>query len=51
MDNLIEELNRKLDSMTEEEKQKMWEELEPWSHVGPPVDEYMEFLEKNYPLK
>lgn len=38
---LYEQLVEQLTSMSREELDKIWEELEPYSHIGPTVDEYI----------
>lgn len=37
---MIDQLNYHFDTTPKEELDKEFEELEPWSHVGPTVDEY-----------
>ena len=44
MSTVVERLKEHLASMTEEEKQKEWEELKQWNDVGPTVDEYIQGL-------
>lgn len=41
--NLVEELKKHLASMTEEEKQKEWDELKKYN-FGPTVEEYIQNL-------
>ena len=44
MSNIVEQLRKHLASMTEEEKQKEWDELKHWNDVGPTVEEYIHDL-------
>lgn len=37
---IIDQLNYHFDTTPKEELDKEFEELEPWNHVGPTVDEY-----------
>lgn len=46
MNNLLKELEDHLNSMTQEELDAEWAELEKWNNVGPTVDEYFEGLKK-----
>ena len=46
MSKLVEELKKKLDSMTQEELDQEWEKLKEWNNVGPTVEEYLENLKK-----
>ena len=46
MSKLLEELEKKLNSMTKEELDAEWEELKKWNNVGPTVDEYFESLKR-----
>lgn len=46
MSKLIEELKKKLDSMTQEELDQEWEELKKYNDYGPTVEEYFEGLKK-----
>ncbi len=47
MSKLLEELEKKLNSMTKEELDAEWEELKKWNNVGPTVDEYFESLKRD----
>jgi len=42
--NIVEQLRQHLASITEEEKQKEWDELKKWNDVGPTVKEYIQYL-------
>jgi len=44
---LVEELKRKLDSMSQEELEVEWKELEKLNCVGPTVEEYIESLKQS----
>ena len=44
---LVEELKRHLDSITPEELDAEWEELEKLNCVGPTVEEYIESLKQS----
>lgn len=46
MSKLVEELKKKLDSMTQEELDQEWEKLKHYNEIGPTVDEYFESLKK-----
>jgi hypothetical protein len=46
MSKLLEELEKKLNSMTKEELDAEWEELKKWNNVGPTVEEYFESLKE-----
>ena len=46
MSKWLEELKDKLDSMTQEELDKKWEELKKYNDCGPTVEEYFEDLKK-----
>lgn len=46
MSKILEELKKKLDSMTQEELDAKWEKLKPYNDIGPTVDEYFEGLKK-----
>lgn len=46
MSKWLEELKKKLDSMTKEELDQEWEKLKPYNDIGPTVDEYFESLKK-----
>lgn len=46
MSKLVEELKKKLDSMTQEELDQEWEELKKYNDCGPTVDEYFDSLKK-----
>lgn len=41
MGKLYDELVQKLSNMSEEDKAKIWAELEPYNQIGPTVDEYI----------
>ena len=42
MDNLVEELKKNLDAMSDEELDALVESLKPYSEIGPTVEEYIE---------
>ena len=44
--NIVEELRKKLESMSQEELDAEWKELEKLNCVGPTVEEYIESLKK-----
>ena len=46
MNTLLKELEDHLNSMTQEELDAEWNELEKLNNVGPTVDEYFEGLKK-----
>ena len=46
MSKILEELKKKLDSMTQEELNDEWEKLKHYNEIGPTVDEYFESLKK-----
>lgn len=46
MSKLLDELENHLNSMTQEELDAEWAELEKLNNVGPTVDEYFEGLKK-----
>lgn len=46
MSKWLEELKKKLDSMSREELDAEWEELKHYNDCGPTVDEYFEELKK-----
>jgi len=46
MNNLLKELEDHLNSMTQEELDAEWAEIEELNNVGPTVDEYFEGLKK-----
>lgn len=46
MNKILEELEEKLNSMTQEELNAEWEELKKWNNVGPTVEEYFESLKE-----
>lgn len=43
---LYEQLIEQLNSMSQEELDKIWEELEPYSHIGPSVDKYINSMKE-----
>ena len=45
MDNLVEELKKNLDAMSDEELDALVESLKPYSKIGPTVEEYVEYVE------
>ena len=45
MDNLVEELKKNLDAMSDEELDALVESLKPYSEIGPTVEEYIEYVE------
>lgn len=45
MDNLVEELKKNLDAMSDEELDALVESLKPYSKIGPTVEEYIEYVE------
>jgi len=51
MSNIVEQLRQHLASMTEEEKQKEWDELKKWNDVGPTVEEYINDIKENAKAK
>ena len=46
MSKILEELKKKLDSMTQEELDEEWERLKHYNEIGPTVEEYFESLKK-----
>lgn len=46
MSKLLEELQKKLDSMSQEELDAEWEDLKKLNNVGPTVEEYFNGLKK-----
>ena len=46
MDNLVEELKKNLDAMSDEELDALVESLKPYSEIGPTVEEYIEYVEE-----
>ena len=46
MSKILEELEEKLNSMTQEELDAEWEELKKFNNVGPTVEEYFESLKE-----
>lgn len=52
MENLVEQLRAYLASATKEQLERDWEELEPWSNVGPElfsfIDEQMKLQKCKY---
>ena len=46
MSKIIEELKKKLDSMTQEELDQEWEKLKKYNDIGPTIEEYIEDLKK-----
>jgi len=44
MSKILEELKKKLDSMTQEELDEEWERLKHYNEIGPTVDEYFEWI-------
>ena len=53
MGKIVEELKKKLASMTQEELDEEWEKLKQYNEIGPTIDEYFEELKKYglYPKK
>lgn len=43
---ISEKIEELLNSMTPEELQKLWERLEPFNHVGPLAEDFIEEIEK-----
>ena len=46
MDNLVEELKKNLDAMSDEELDALVESLKPYSEIGSTVEEYIEYVEE-----
>ena len=46
MSKILEDLKKKLDSMTQEELDEEWERLKHYNEIGPTVEEYFENLKK-----
>lgn len=46
MSKIIDELKKKLDSMSQEELDAEWKKLKKYNMMGPTVDEYIEKLKK-----
>jgi DNA-binding protein H-NS len=46
MSKIVEELRKKLESMSQEELDAEWEQLKHYNDCGPTVDEYFEELKK-----
>ena len=46
MSKIIDELKKKLDSMSQEELDAEWKKLEKYNMMGPTVNEYIEKLKK-----
>lgn len=46
MNKILEELEEKLNSMSQEELDAEWAELEKWNNVGPTVEEYFDSLKE-----
>ena len=46
MEDLIKNLKAYFDSATKEQLEKDWEELEPYSHIGPEIFSFLDELRK-----
>lgn len=46
MGKIVEELRKKLDSMSQKELDDKWEKLKHYNDCGPTIDEYFEELKK-----
>lgn len=44
--NIVEELRKKLESMSQEELDAKWKELEEYNNCGPTIEEYFESLKR-----
>ena len=46
MSSIVEQLRKHYEEATQEELDKIWEELKHWNEIGPTVDEYFDNLRK-----